>query len=180
MQYASQYYATVPTVHRVITQTEIDNGDGTTTLPYIGMELKEVRLMHEKWCEGAKFDYGWNQEIQTWKSKGYLEEPILGRRRDFLDGENPNELVNFPIQSSAASLMNLAIIELYEKIPLYKWGPGTGIINQCHDSIVVECPESEAEWVAKQLVECMNRIHPAFPGVKFTAEADISMRWSEV
>ncbi len=36
----------------------------------------------------------------------------MGRRRYFEDGENPNELVNFPIQGAGASLMNIAIIDL--------------------------------------------------------------------
>ena len=104
----------------------------------------------------------------------------MGRRRDFLDGENINEIVNFPIQASGASLMNIAIMDLYERIPLYKWGPGTGIINQCHDSIAVECPESEAEWVKEQLEDAMNLTHSSLRGVIFTAAADIAMTWDKV
>ena len=93
---------------------------------------------------------------------------------------NPNELVNFPIQGAGASLMNIAIIDLAERIPLNKWGLGTGIINQCHDAIIVECPESEAEWVHAQIEDAMNLEHESLPGVKITAEADIGHRWSEV
>ena len=81
--YASQYAASPETVHKVITQTEISNADGTTSLPYLRLSVREVRVMHKKWCEGAKFDSGWNHEIQTWRDKGYLEEPVMGRRRDF-------------------------------------------------------------------------------------------------
>jgi DNA polymerase I-like protein with 3'-5' exonuclease and polymerase domains/uracil-DNA glycosylase len=181
VQYASQYSASVSTVHKVITQTEIDNGDGTTALPYLSLSVPEVRIMHDKWCEGAKFDLGWRQEIAAFKAYNFISEPIHGRRRDFLDGgENLSELVNFPIQSSAAALMNEAIIELAEIIPLHKWGVGTGIINQCHDSIVVECPIEYAEWVSQQIEAAMNRTHPAFPGIQFTAAADTSNKWSEV
>ena len=178
--YASQYAAAVPTVHRIITQTEVENKDGTTTLPYLHMAKNEVRLMHTKWEEGAQYKEGWRREIEHWKTHHYIAEPVLGRTRDFLDGENINELVNFPIQAAASSLMNIAIIELSERIPLWKWGPGTGIINQCHDSIVVECPESEAEWVAAQLEDVMNVTHRSLPGVEFTAQADIAHRWSDV
>ena len=180
VQYASQFKGSVETVHRVITQTEIDNGDGTTNLPYLNMGLKEVRLMHQKWCENAQFDIGWQTEIETWRNYGFLEEPIMGRRRYFEDGENPNELVNFPIQGAGASLMNIAIIDLAERIPINKWGEGTGIINQCHDAIIVECPKSEAEWVHAQIEDAMNLEHESLPGVKITAEADIGHRWSEV
>jgi len=182
VQYASQYWATVQTVHRVITQTEIPDPEdlNRTLLPYIDLSVKEVRMMHQKWCKGAKFERGWEKELETWRAFGFLEEPVHKRRRDFLDGENPNEIVNFPIQASGASLMNNALIELSERIPLHKWGKGTGIVNQCHDSIMVECPISEAEWVRKQIDECMNMTHPSFPGVVFTAEAEIGKNWKEV
>ena len=180
VQYASQYWATVETVHRVITQTETDNGDGTTSLPYLKLSLREVRMMHEKWVDGARFDAGWDRELMAWRAKGFLAEPIMGRRRDFLDGENPNEIVNFPIQAAGASLMNIALLRLFEEIPFEKWGPGTGIVNQCHDSLVVECPESEGPKVAALLEECMNLTHPSLPGVTFTATADIGHTWAEV
>ena len=182
IQYASQYSASVDTVHRVITQTEVPDPDrpGYTLMPYAKMSVREVRIMHEKWCEGAQFNAGWDREIQDYRNNGYLIEPVMGRRRDFLDGENINEIVNFPIQASGASLMNMAIIDLHERIPLYKWGVGTGIINQCHDSIVVECPESEAEWVKEQIEDAMNLTHVSLRGVTFTAAADIAMTWDKV
>jgi hypothetical protein len=82
--------------------------------------------------------------------------------------------------SSAAGLMNLALLEIHDKIPLHKWGPGTGVINQCHDSIVVECPENEAEAVAKILEDAMNQTHASLPGVTFTATAAIGKTWKEV
>lgn len=178
--YASQYWAGVDTVHRVITQTEVDNGDGTTSLPYLKLSVREVRLMHKNWEKGAQYKQGWEIELSDWRNNGFLVEPVMGRRRDFLDGENLNEIVNFPIQGAGASLMNIAIIALRERIEPFKWGPGTGIINQCHDSIVVECPESEAKWVSEQIEECMNLTHHTLPGVVFTAEADIGHRWDEV
>ena len=183
VQYASQYMATVETVHKLICKTEIPskNDDGTTELPYALLPLRRVRQMRDNWLEGAKeFETGWESEIARFRNYGYLREPIHGRRRDFLDGENPNEIVNFPIQSQAAALMNNAIIQLHEQIPLHKWGPGTGIINQCHDSIVVECPENEAENVARLLEECMNQEHEALPRVKITATASIGKTWKEV
>lgn len=180
IQYASQYWASVETVHRLITQTEVDNGDGTTSLPYLSLSMREVRLMHKKWCEGAKFDKGWERELNSYRRNGFLSEPVMQRRRDFLDGENLNEIVNFPIQAAASSLMNRALIQLREAIPPHKWGFGTGIINQCHDSIVVECPEYAAKEVAGLLEECLNQTHPSLPRVLFTAEAGMSNSWNDV
>jgi len=198
VQYASQYMATVETVHRVICQTEMDNGDGTTTLPYLTLSLREVRRMHEAWLAGCpEFPKGWDREIDMYRKQGYLAEPITGRRRDFLDGENPNELVNFNIQGSAAGLMNLGMIRLAEEIPVYKYGPGTGIINQCHDAMVIEVPADGAQYneeakkwevpegsipwkTMKTLEECMNSTHDSLPGVRITATADIGSSWKDV
>ena len=100
--------------------------------------------------------------------------------------------------------MNMAIFKVADQIPFNAWGPGTGIINQCHDSIVVECPidgayleeyetpdgKTKKRWVAPEgsipwqvaniIEEAMNGEHPGFPGVRFTAAADIGMTWAEV
>jgi DNA polymerase I-like protein with 3'-5' exonuclease and polymerase domains len=181
--------ATVETVHKLIAKTEVPSkgadgtakNDGTTDLPYAQLALRKVRQMRDNWLKGApEFERGWEREIQTYRDNGFIAEEITGRRRDFLDGEAPNEIVNFPIQASAAGLMNLAIVQLHEQIPLHKWGTGTGIINQCHDSIVIECPESEGENVARMLEEAMNQVHPALPGVVFSAGADIGKDWKKV
>ena len=202
----SQYMATVETVHRVICQTETEGKGGKTELPYLSLALAEVRKMHQAWLDGCpEFPMGWDREIDEWRRQGYLMEPIDFRRRDFLDGENPNELVNFKIQSSAAALMNRAIIALADEVPCEKWGRGTGIINQCHDALVLEVPADGAElitykdettgeekqkWVIPEgsipwrtmhvLNEAMNQEHPALPGVKITAAADIGLTWKEV
>ena len=182
--------ATVETVHKLIQKTELPAldpetkkpiGDGITDLPYAKIPLRRVRMMRDNWLKGApEFEGGWTREIETYRRQGFLAEDVGGRRRDFLDGEAPNEIVNFPIQSTAAALMNRALIALFEEIPMHKWGPGTGIINQCHDSIVVECPESEGPRVAALLEACMNQEHPALPGVRITATATIGRTWKEV
>lgn len=210
VQYASQYMAAVETVHKLICKTEVPAkdpktgqayNDGTTDLPYARMALRRVRKMRDNWLRGAKeFERGWHMEIAEFRRYGHLREPVTGRRRDFLDGEDPNQIVNFKVQGGAAGLMNKAIIQLHEAIPRNKWGPGTGIINQCHDSIVIECPidgayqekdsKGKLVWkttkgsipyeVAGLLEECLNQTHPNLPGVKFTATAGLGLTWKEV
>jgi DNA polymerase I-like protein with 3'-5' exonuclease and polymerase domains len=76
--------------------------------------------------------------------------------------------------------MNMAMLELVDEIPFRKWGPGTGVINQCHDAITLEVPEGEAESVAATLTRCMSRIHPGLPGVEFLGEAAIGRTWKDV
>ena len=177
VQYASQYKGSVETVQRLLQQTEDDAGE----LTYLHLTLREVRAMHQAWLNGAReFERGWDAEIESYRANGYIAGPVDGRRRDCLDGENPNEIVNFPIQSSAAALINAAMIQITSEIPLYKWGPGTGLLTQTHDSLVVECPPEAAAWVAEVIEAAMNCEHPTLPGVKFTASADTGRTWKEV
>ena len=190
VQYASQYMATVETVHQLIQKTELPSvdpatgkarNDGTTDLPYAKLPLRRVREMRENWLQGAReCEWGWEKEIDEFREQGHLREPVGGRRLDFLDGEDPNQIVNFKIQGGAAGLMNTAIVQLADAIKPHQWGPGTGIINQCHDSIVVECPEDKAQEVAGLMEECMNQTHPLLPGVQFSASADIGPDWKSV
>lgn len=182
VQLGSQYMAGVETVHKVIQATELEEKDGTTSLPYARLPMRNTRSMHANWLRGApEFKRGWDREIGEYRIQGYLLDPVMGRRRDFLDGEEEvNAICNFKIQSGAAALMNKAMIELSEAIPMHMWGPGTGIINQCHDSMVVECPADKAEAVAALMEECMNQTHPALPGVKFSAKALIGQTWDVV
>ena len=154
--------------------------------------------MHNAWLEGAReFAQGWDAEMATFRAQGFISEPIMGRRRDCLDGENLNEIVNFPIQGAASSLINRAMVKIVDAIPLHKWGPGTGLITQTHDALVVECPEDgctydkEAKrwtvpegsipWRVQRIIEeAMNQSDPALPGVSFTATADVGTSWKEV
>jgi DNA polymerase I-like protein with 3'-5' exonuclease and polymerase domains/uracil-DNA glycosylase len=222
VQYASQYKAMVETVAMLIRKTEVpardehgnERKDGTTELPFALMGLRKIREMHQNWLRGApEFKSGWDKEINHFKKHGFVAEYVTGRKRYFLDTAQSvddkmggtNEIVNYPIQSSAAGLMNKAIIALHEEIPLNKWGPHTGIINQCHDSIVIECPAdgcrevevkdertgktkkkmivvpgSIPDRVSRLLEECMNQTHPSLPGVVITASASVGRTWKEV
>jgi DNA polymerase I-like protein with 3'-5' exonuclease and polymerase domains len=216
VQFCSQYMGSVETVHKLIQKAELPAvdpktgqpfDDGTTDLPYARIPLKKVRHMRDNWLRGApEFETGWRNTIEDFRRDGYLREPVGGRRRDFLDGENPNEIVNFRVQSSAAAMVNCALIQLHDQIPLHKWGPGTGVINQCHDALVVECPADGATWVpdsdpvkaargkgkmvvpegsipwqvARLMEACMTQAHASLPGLTFTATASVGRSWKDV
>ena len=182
IQYAYQYKASVETGARIIQSTEVSDPDtGGTKLPYAKMPVRQVREMRSNWLGGVpELEPGWDREIALFRTQHFVEEPVHGRRRFCKDGENPNEIVNFPIQGSASALVNDAMIGIWKDIPLHKWGPGTGLLTQTHDSLVVECPEREAKWVIEVINHHMNKTHPKLPGVTFTASAESGMSWKEV
>jgi DNA polymerase I-like protein with 3'-5' exonuclease and polymerase domains len=177
IQYAFQYWAGVETGHRIITSTELEDG----SFPYLHLSVKDVRQMRKQWLAGVpELQKGWDAEMDHYRRHKWVAEPVHGRKRFFLDGENKNEIVNFPIQSAAAALINNAMIKVWEEIPLHRWGPGTGLLTQTHDSLVVECPEDQVGYVKEVLESAMNVEHPGLPGVRFTGTADVGHTWKEV
>ena len=56
----------------------------------------------------------------------------------------------------------------------------TGLVNQCHDSLVFEIEEDKAEEAAKLLQQAMTRKRRKGAQLLYTAEAEIGVNWKEV
>ena len=117
------------------------------------------------------------------REMGYTQT-IYGRRRSIPELKSSNYNVrqgaerialNTPIQGSAADLIKLAMIHvdqaLREKFPQAK------LILQVHDELIVECPEEQAEEVAKLVSFEME--HVADLNVPLNAEAKCGKSWYE-
>lgn len=169
--YASSYVAQAPTIHRVITSVEDMNGN----LLYADMSLLDVAELRTNWLrENPEIEPWWGIEVQEYQSQGYRCDAVWGRRCDFLDGENINEIANFDEQAGCAAIVHDDTFELLKAIPFEKWGPYSGLIMQDHDKLIIECPETQAEWVKGVMNECMNRHVQQIPNIKFTAKPKIS------
>jgi DNA polymerase I-like protein with 3'-5' exonuclease and polymerase domains/uracil-DNA glycosylase len=176
LRYACAYGAQDEKVHEMITGTEDKDGN----LIYADKTLSETRRARRALLDSdPEYEIAWADLLEEFRHKGFLAEPIWGRKRYFLDGEEPNEIYNFKVQSGCAAIVNDATFEIVEQIPFERWGPGTGLVHQGHDALVVECPELEGERVKKIMTACMTRRYPGLD-VDFTAEAKIGRKWSEV
>jgi DNA polymerase I-like protein with 3'-5' exonuclease and polymerase domains/uracil-DNA glycosylase len=143
--YAVLYKATVETVHETLASSENNAGD----LVFPDLTLRETRNFHERWLRASP-EFGdvdgsggwWLRELQEYRRQGFLVEPIFGWRRDFLDGEedSENEIVNFKCQAGGSAVVHLATLKYLKYMPFGRWGPGTGLIQQGHDALVVEVP----------------------------------------
>jgi len=80
-----------------------------------------------------------------------------------------------PIQGTAADIMKLAMIAVWRRLRAEK--PSARLALQVHDELIVECPEAEAECVAKLLEEEMERVVRL--SVPLTAEAHWGKDWLE-
>lgn len=114
---------------------------------------------------------------------GYVET-LFGRRRPTPDIQSSNFMVregalraavNMPFQGSAADIMKKAMIDIHQK--LVDW-PETKMLLQIHDSIMVECPKSDAADIAKLLKETMENTI-TLP-VKLTVDTETGENWGEL
>lgn len=126
------------------------------------------------------------------KTKGYVET-LYGRRRPTPDALSANfavreaayrAAVNMPFQGTAADIMKMAMIsvqQMLDKLTLekdYSSENQPKILLQIHDSILVECIESQAESVAKMIKETMENV-VKLP-IKLTADTAIGKNWGDL
>jgi DNA polymerase-1 len=116
--------------------------------------------------------------------KGYVRT-MFNRRRYIpqLKSNNKTErelgerlAVNTPIQGSAADLIKLAMVNLYDILKVK--GLDASIILQIHDELLVEVKEDEAEEVADIVKEAMETVYPM--KVPITVELGIGDNWCEI
>lgn len=95
------------------------------------------------------------------------EIQISGARRDAR---------NYPIQSSCADIMKIAIANLHNKLKPYD----ANLVNIVHDEILIESSEKDAEEVKHILESEMIAAAAVYmPDVKIEAEAKVCNDWSE-
>ncbi len=121
--------------------------------------------------------------IKTAKEDGFVKT-YFGRRRYLPELNNSNGMLrafgervarNAPIQGTAADIIKLAMIKVYNR--LAKEFPNAKLILQVHDELIVECDRQDADNVCVLLSEEMqNAIKLA---VELTAEANYGKNWLE-
>ena len=121
--------------------------------------------------------------VEKAKETGYVET-LLHRRRDLPELKSSNfnlrsfgerVALNMPVQGTAADVMKLAMVAVHKRLKKEKMQ--AKLVLQVHDELIVECPESEAEAVAKLLEEEME--HVVHLSVPLTAEAHWGRNWLE-
>jgi DNA polymerase-1 len=148
-----------------------------------GMSLIEAKEFLEKYKQLRKplFDYTAGL-IELAKKQGYVET-IFGRRRPMPDIHSSNFIVrssaeraamNMPIQGTEADLMKMAMIKVDEVIP-----DGAKQLLQIHDSIMVECKDSQVEEVGELLVKTMENIYTKLP-VKLKVDVKSGKTWGDL
>ncbi len=147
-----------------------------------GMTYPQAKNFIEKYFEVRPKLHDYIESVKKQaKEQGYVEN-IFGRRRPTPDVHSSNFMVregayraavNMPFQGSAADIMKKAMIEVDKKL-----GDDCKMLLQIHDSILVECPKSEAEQVAKLLKNTMENVIKL--PVKLTVDTDTGTTWGKL
>ena len=121
--------------------------------------------------------------VEQGKSQGYVST-LYGRRRWLPELKSSNfntrsfgerVALNMPIQGTAADIIKLAMIRVENR--LKQEGLQAQLVLQVHDELIVECPQEEADTVAKLLTQEMEGV--AQLAVPLTAEAKVGQTWAQ-
>lgn len=126
------------------------------------------------------FDY-MDRLLEQAREDGYVET-LHGRRRPMPDIKSSNFMVrqaaeraaiNMPIQGTEADLMKLAMIRVQNRLRTEY--PESKQLLQIHDSIMVECPEADADSIAQLLKQEMENVYEL--PVRLDVDVSIADDW---
>lgn len=124
-----------------------------------------------------------SDQIDRAKQTGYVET-LLGRKRQLPDINSKNAIVrgfaernaiNAPIQGSAADIIKLAMIKIYQAFQEHKLK--SKMILQVHDELVFDVLKNELNQVKSIVEECMADAYVL--NVPLLAEAGVGDNWLE-
>lgn len=149
-----------------------------------GMTFEAAKQFIDKYFELRKplLDY-MNSLKEVARTQGYVET-MFGRRRPMPDIHASNFIVrqaaeraaiNMPIQGTEADLMKLAMIRVQEYLEAKK---GSDMLLQIHDSILIEAPQDEAEEIARDVKDIMEKVYEL--PVKLTVDTSVGQNWGDL
>ena len=140
--------------------------------------IREYFLKHPKVKEYL------DSRIELARTKGYAET-ILGRKRLIREISSPNYMLrqfgerlamNTPIQGSAADIIKLAMNKVYRE--LKDKYPGSRLILQIHDELIIEADTEDREEIAALLRRSMEEAVEL--SVKLTVDLNTSDNWYDL
>lgn len=150
-----------------------------------GMTFDQARKFIDAYFELRKPLLGYLDGLKDQARKQGYVETLFGRRRPMPDIHSSNFMVrsgaeraamNMPIQGTEADLMKLAMVAVDKELANI---PHAHQLLQVHDSILVECAESDAQTVADMLKRTMETIYPELP-VQLLVDVHIGDNWGEL
>lgn len=174
--YGSTAHQLAPTIKKTIDQTQEVIDSYFEKFPGVADMMLEAHKLAKK--DGQVVNY-FGRPRRMPQAK--LINKLYG---DLPHGELPYEArnllnlaVNHRIQSTAASVMNRAMIRLHSNIK--ELGLNAKIVVQVHDSLVIECDIQDSETISLLLQDALENT-TILEGIKFEAIPKVGVNLSEV
>ena len=150
----------------------------------LNISAKEAkRLIDEFYINHPKVKNFMENAINIARETGRVAT-LLGRSRKMTEISSSNYMVrsmaerasqNMPLQGSAADIVKLAMIKVYNK--LKDNNLQAKLILQVHDELIIDCPKHEQEQVKQIVKDCMESAYKL--KVPLTVDVTASYRWSD-
>jgi DNA polymerase-1 len=151
----------------------------------LGISRKEAKEHIENYFTRYAGVKNWiDNTIQEARNKGYVTT-LLGRRRYINDilSKNYNlrsfaerTAINTPIQGSAADIIKIAMLRVYNKLVENKYK--TRMILQVHDELVFEAPPNECSKIISMVKETMESAYPL--DVPLKVDMQVGFNWYDL
>jgi DNA polymerase I-like protein with 3'-5' exonuclease and polymerase domains len=153
----------------------------------LGVTTEEIQQGIDGWKR--KFRVAWATMERCMRcviSQGYVENP-WGRRRYFTKSENKaalaaneREAANFPIQSTVADTMAIAVDRIVKERNRHNMR--FQLMNQVHDAFIALIPDDELTVANKIIEDGMSGVDIPMPHgkpLRLATDLDVSKRWCE-
>jgi DNA polymerase I (EC 2.7.7.7) len=147
----------------------------------------DAQKLIDSYLQRFKVVKEWRENIIKEAEKKGFVRTIFGRLRYIpelksedknIRAEGERRAINTPIQGSAADIMKIAMISVWNR--LKKEVPEAKIIMQVHDELIVECPEEKSDKVKEILEEEMRLEEKLKFSVPLKVSVKIGKKWSEL
>lgn len=141
--------------------------------PELNLTFAQFKQLKDNWMNSHPAYVKWHDAVQEEvKTKRELRTEF-GRFRSFLsnDSDIVREALDFKVQSAGASLVNRAMIRVYNE--KQRLGLKAKFVLQIHDQLVLEAPDDELEVTANLLKTEMERPF-LFRGVERSIGVDLT------
>jgi DNA polymerase-1 len=140
----------------------------------IGFDVDDVQGMIMRYnMEFSGMD-AWRAGIESSALNDGIISTSLGRRLKVNKDTNPNSLINYPVQGTAADGFKMALIRLDDELT----DQDARIVHILHDEVIVEAREDIVESVAAAVKSCMEQaFKEILPNVPMVVEPVVRDSW---
>lgn len=144
-----------------------------------GITEREARALLDRYFQAFPRIQSWHREVERQVRQGRTLVNPFGRKRVFMERIGPElfrEAYAYVPQSTVADQLHRASLEIWARLP-----EPARIVLQVHDSIVVQCSESQVEEVKAIVREALER-PIVIMGRELVIPADVKVgsNWDEV